>query len=363
MKPRVLAVLIAAVLFLTAAPALPARAGERPAPPGAAASPATPQESRDEGPGPRLHISRNNSNVTISDVAHVPRGAVHHDDIVAIFGKVEVEGEVTGDVVVILGSADISGKVGGDVVGILSAMHTTDEADISGDMVSVGGPLSKAPGARVGGETVNLNFLDFVPFLRGGFSLWALLWICFLIKLAKLAGLFLVVLLITALVPRRLSLIADAFPKRWGMAILAGLLGYGATVVLCVVLACTLIGIPLAIALGLAAKLIKWIGLASILFLLGQQIGRNLLKRELSHFASVLGGFAVYAVIYLIPILGGFFAGAMSVLALGISILTRFGSDEPWRRSAPPVGSPMMPPGGPAAGPPPVYSPASGPGS
>ncbi|PYT15050.1 MAG: hypothetical protein DMF51_07395 [Acidobacteria bacterium] len=363
MKPLVLAAPIAAVLFLTAAPAFPAGAAERLAPPKAAASPAVPQESGGEGPGRRLHISRDNSSVTISDVAHVPKGVVHHDDIVAIFGKVQVEGEVTGDVVVIFGSADISGKVGGDVVGIMSAMHITDEADINGDMVSVGGPLSKASGARIGGETVNLNVLDFVPFFRHGFSWWAVLWICLLIKLAKLAGLFLVVLLITAIVPRRLSLIADAFPKRWGMAILAGLLGYCATVVLCVVLACTLIGIPLAIALGLATKLIKWIGLASILFLLGQQIGRNVLKRDLSHFASVLGGFAVYAVIYLIPILGAFFAGAMSVLALGISILTRFGSDEPWRRSGLPAGPPPIPPSGSSAGPPPVYTPVPGAGS
>jgi len=353
--PRVLAAPIAAVLFLMAAPASPSRAGERHPPAKAAASPASPQEDGDESDGPHVHLSRHNSNVTISDTIRVPKGVVHPDDIVVIFGEVQVEGEVTGDVVVILGRADISGKVGGDVVGILTAMHITDDADIGGEMVSIGGPMSKATGARIGGETVNLNFLDLVPFLRHGFSWSAMLWICFLIKLAKLAGLFLVVLLITAIVPRRLSLIADAFPKRWGTAILAGLLGYCATVVLCVVLACTIIGIPLAIALGLAAKLIKWIGLASILFLLGQRIGRNVWKRDLSHFASVLGGFAVYAVIYLIPILGAFFAGAMSVLALGISILTRFGSDEPWRKSGSPAGSP--------SGPPPVYTPASGPGS
>ena len=346
MQPRVIAALIAAVLCLAAAPAFSAQTRERGPSPKATASPATSQESGEARWRSHIHISRSRSSVTISDVAYVPKGAVHDDDLVAILGKVRVEGEVTGDVVVILGSMEISGKVDGDVVGIMTPMHIADEADISGDMVSVGGPLSRAPGAHVGGETVNLNFLDFVPFLRGGFSWWHLFLICLLIKLAKLAGLFLVLLLITALVPRRLSLIAEAFPKRWGTAVLAGLLGYCGTVVLCVILAVTLIGIPLAIALGLAAKLIKWIGLASLLFLLGQRIGRNVLKRDLSHFASVLGGFAVYAIFYLVPILGGFFAAAMSVLALGISILTRFGSEEPWRKpgtqATPPTGPPPL---------------------
>ena len=357
--PRVLAVPVAAILLLTAGPAYPSQARERGASPRATPTPAAAREGGGEGPGSHLHFSRDSSSVTISDVADVPAGMVHHDDIVAIFGKVRVAGEVTGDVVVIMGSLEISGKVDGDVVGVMSATRIADEADIKGDLTIVGGPLNRAPGAHIGGETVNLNFLDFVPFLRGGFSWGALLWVLFLIKLTKLAGLFLVLLLITALVPRRLSIIATAFPNRWGMAILAGLLGYCATVVLCVVLAVTLIGIPLAIALGLAAKLVKWIGLAAILFLLGHTIGRNVLKRELSHFAAVMGGFAVYAVIYLVPVLGSFFSGALSVMALGISILTRFGSEEPWRKPGTQT-PPTVPPPGTPTGPPPAYAAGSG---
>jgi len=357
--PRVLAVPVAAILLLTAGPAYSSSTRERGASPRATSTPAAPQEG--PGHGPHIHLSRgnDNTNVTFSDEIDVPAGVVHQDDIVVILGKARVDGEVTGDVVVIMGSLEISGRVDGQVVGIMSATRIADEADIHGDLVIVGGPLNRAPGAHIGGETVNLDFLHFVPFLRGGFSWSALLWVFFLIKLTKLAGLFLVVLLITALVPRRLSIIATAFPNRWGMAILAGLLGYCATVVLCVVLAVTLIGIPLAIALGLAAKLVKWIGLAAILFLLGHTIGRNVLKRELSHFAAVMGGFAVYAVIYLVPVLGSFFSGALSVMALGISILTRFGSEEPWRKPGTQT-PPTVPPPGTPTGPPPAYAAGSG---
>ena len=49
----------------------------------------------------------------------------------------------------------------------------------------------------------------------------------------------------------------------------------------------------------------------------------------------------MYAVISLVPFFGGVFAMVMSVLALGIALLTRFGSEEGWKKpGAPPVYSP-----------------------
>lgn len=356
--PRVFSAVVSAALCLSIAPGAPAqqRRAESAAKP--ASSPAAPEpDSEHRTRRHHIRIGEGSPTVTISDTAYVAKGEVHDDDIVCIMGKVHVEGEVTGDVVVIMGSLDISGTVRGDVVGIMSPTHIEETARIDGDLVSIGGPLDRATGSRIEGEEVKLNFLDAVPFLRGG---WAGLWkLLYLIKLAKLAGLFLMLLLVTALVPRRISIIAAAFPDRWPMSILAGLIAYCATLVLCVVLAITLIGIPLAIALWFAAKGIKWIGLASILFLMGHTLGRNILKRDLSHFAAVLGGFAVYAVISLVPIFGGIFAMCMSILSLGIAIMTRFGSEEGWRKQGAPPTHLAAPPA-PPSGPPPAYSPTPG---
>ena len=356
--PRVLAAVVAAALCLCAVPESSAQSRRVEA---AAKPTATPGGQVQEGErGPRHRRVRAGDGapiVAISDDAYVAKGAVHDDDIVAIVGKVRIEGEVTGDVVVILGSLDISGTVRGDVVGIMSPMHIEETAQLEGDMVSIGGPLDRAPGSRIDGQEFKLNFMDLVPFMKGG---WAGLWrLIFLLKLISLGLLFLAILLITALVPRRLSIIAAAFPSRWGMAILAGLIGYCVTVVLSFILICTFIGIPLALGLMFAAKGIKWLGLAAIFFLLGQTIGRNVFKRDLSHFAAVLGGFAVYAVISLVPIFGAVFSTVLGVLALGIAILTRFGSEEGWRRmGAPPAPNVSAPPA--SAGPPPVYSPSPG---
>ncbi len=354
--PRVVAAVVTTAVLAGLAPLATAQSRRREA---AATAPPVPSAVAREVIGEvrdRLaHRDRDSCNVAISEDAHVGVGEVHPSDIVAIFGDVNIEGEVRGDVVVIMGKLEISGTVGGDVVGIMSPVRLHGKANLDGDLVNIGGRLTRDEGVRIEGEVVNFGFLDAVPFLKGGLAgFWKFI---YLLKLISLALLFLAILLITALVPQRLSVIAAAFPSRWGMAILAGILGYGVTIVLGFILICTLIGIPLAIGLFFAAKVVKWIGLAALFFLVGHTLGRNLFQRDLSHIAAVLGGFAVYALISLVPIFGGVFSFVMGVLALGISILTRFGSEEGWGKSRPPA-PPVTPPSAGPAGPPPVYTPA-----
>ncbi len=340
MRTRWLAALLAASLcLLGAAPA------------------ATPSPSGPPSPARERH-HRHRANVQIDDTDgetvslsgdnHVAADQVHEGDIVSIFGDVRVEGKVTGDVVVILGDLDLSGAVDGDVVSILSHAKIAGTARIEGDLVNVGWSLDgDIARHQVGGEMVNINCLSAIPFAGKGGGWSGLMRLIFIIKLMKMAVLFLIVLLITALVPRRLATIAAAFPQRWGYAILAGLLTYAGLVIAAFLLVVTLIGIPLAVALVGAIYVVKWLGIASILFLIGQTAGRNLFQRELPHVASVLGGFVAYALLCLIPLFGFAFSITMNVLAVGISVLTKFGSDEPWHRTSaagPQAPGPGLPP-------------------
>ena len=64
--------------------------------------------------------------VTMSADAFVPEGAVHHGELVAVFGDVRIEGTVTGEVVVVMGSLYISGTVESDVVSVLSPTTLTE---------------------------------------------------------------------------------------------------------------------------------------------------------------------------------------------------------------------------------------------
>jgi hypothetical protein len=341
-----LAALVAASLCLLAAG------------PKAAPSPAAPEEGRHHRHMLNVQIDETDGEtVAISEDAHVTANQVHEGEIVAIFGKVRIEGRVTGDVVVILGSLDLSGSVEGQVVSILSHTKIADTARIDGDLVTVGwsidGDIARS---QVGGELVNVNFLSAIPFAGKGGGWSGLMRVLFIIRLMTLAALFLIVLVITALVPRRLGMIAAAFPRRWGASILAGLLTYAAVAIGAILLAVTIIGIPLAIALGGALLVVKWLGVASLLLLIGQTAGKNLFQRDLPHVASVLGGFVVYAFLCLIPLFGWFFEMTFDVMAVGIAVLTRFGSDEPWRRTSAAAG-PLAP--GPSMSPiPPLAAPS-----
>jgi hypothetical protein len=294
-------------------------------------------------------------NVSMHDSAHVAPGEVHEGDVVVIMGEANIEGEVTGSVVVVLGNLRISGVVDQDVVAVMTDTQIASGAAIEGDLVNVGGSLQRAGEVRVEGESVNLDFSQFIPFSHG-FDLSGLYRFLLILKLIRLAALFVILVLIAALIPRRLEVMAAAFPQQWGWAILVGIGAYAALVIGSIILVCTILGIPLALALVFVMLATKWIGLAATLYLVGHTAGRNLFGRDLSHLPSVLGGYVAYALLCMVPFFGFAFAAAMSILGVGLAIVTRYGSETPWRARP----ATVVPP--PPAGvmPPPVIDPSRG---
>jgi hypothetical protein len=285
--------------------------------------------------------------VGVSEDSVVPAGQVHEGDLVSVMGHVRVEGEVTGSVVVVFGDAEISGHVGGDLVSVMSRSHLSEAAKVDGEFVNVGWSPMRDHGSSIGGEVVNINFMNLIPFAGHGGGIRGLIRFLLILHLMKLTFLFVVLLVVTALMPRRLEAMAQAFPARWGWSFLVGLLTYAGVLIGAIFLAVTIIGIPLALLLWFVAKLLKWVGLAAIFYLMGQSIGRNMLRRSLPHVASVLAGFVLYAVVSLVPLLGWMFGTFLSILALGLALVTRFGS-EPATGPAPAMAA--AGPGGPAPG-------------
>jgi hypothetical protein len=232
---------------------------------------AAPERDPDEDSEPFGHAA--GPSVAVSSDAYVAKGQIHEGDMVVVLGDARVEGTVTGGLVVILGTLDLSGSVEGDVVSIMSRTRIAASSDISGELVNVGWSMDLDPGSQIGGDVINVNFMRFIPFSGQGGGWAGLMRLIYIIKLIQLAVLFLGMLLVTALVPRRLGVIAGAFPQRWAWALLTGILAYAGLVIACVLLAITIIGIPLAIALGFAMMVIKWLGVASILYLTGSTAG------------------------------------------------------------------------------------------
>jgi hypothetical protein len=265
---------------------------------------------------------------------------------------------VRGDAVGIGTRVEIDGTVRGSVVGVGSRVFVRGE--ILGDLVGVGSNLELAPGARIRGEVVNVfgtldnqgaevsQVVDMSPGIRfpafghlplgilGFFTIW---W-----KLLVLALVFVVLLLHTALVPDRVRLLSDEVPVRPVVAFLAGLLAYAALLVVNFFLAVTIVGIPLAVLVYFAFKILEWLGLAGIFHFVGRRIGA-LFGRDLSLLGAVMIGFLPFALLRFLPFCTGWILWfLLEIVAIGFVLLTRAGTrGSPVEAPAPVPAVPVQP--------------------
>jgi hypothetical protein len=89
----------------------------------------------------------------------VPRSRRSTGDRVRVLGDVSVsEGEeVSGQVVAVMGNVRIDGRVNEQVVAVLGSVDLGPHADVRGDVVTVGGQLRRAPGAQVRGAVTEVS--------------------------------------------------------------------------------------------------------------------------------------------------------------------------------------------------------------
>ncbi len=285
----------------------------------------------------------------------VPRDTVRHGSIICVGGSVRIEGEVTQDVIVILGSLEIHGaEVRQNVFGIVSRMSLRD-SEVQGDLFNIAGDLERE-GIYVGRQLFDLGLLG--GWFPGFMSL--LIWL----RVLSLLFAFVLIVLIVAIAPDRVRVIADETPVRYVSAFFVGALTYVALLLLVSLALATLIGLPV---IYLAYLVFKWLGLAGMFFGLGRRIGRSL-GREMSPLGGVLLVYALYALVLLalspLGVVGLAFIILFRVLffcffevpAVGLVLLTRAGT-----RSASPSLAGVQPPGpppGPPQPPEPVVPPA-----
>ena len=98
--------------------------------------------------------------VAFGSTVRVGRDEVAHD-IVSIGGGVKVDGQVRGDAISIGGTAKINGRVTGEVVAIGGDVELGPEAEVLGDIVTVGGRVRREDGSSVLGEVSEVDWGDF----------------------------------------------------------------------------------------------------------------------------------------------------------------------------------------------------------
>jgi len=291
----------------------PVRPPETPAVPSAPDTPDTPE--------PPDSWSDQPVQTEIGEDVTIRAGETHEGDVVCVRGHAVIDGHVKGHVTVVMGKLDVSGTVDGNVTAVLSEARLNPGAKVGGELVNIGGSLSRE-GANVARQVVNLPFgLDFAA------------------------------LLMAALVPDRIRTISEETPAKLVIALFYGLLGYVALGITQIFLCVTVIGIPVAIILYLAFVVLKWMAMTGVFHHVGQKIGRAF-GREMSLLGAIFLGFLPFAVLRMAPLCIGYLIWfAVEILGFGLllAVFVFHGQRRPTVvvQSAPP---PAAPPAAPVAG-------------
>lgn len=300
-------------------------------------------------------------------------------------GRIEVNGAVTGDVRSGFGDVLITGQVGGninsrgkviDITGIVDGDVYLDsgivdlgpEAVVNGTVSVKKGMVRENVGARAGNIIVEEELTEgqidrwfgtsgFRPWrgIKGytyrddGFGhsfrfirvlpdeLWSFIPIGviggiygrILHKLLTMAVLFALAALIYVLFPRAITVISEALEKEMRTIVIWGVLAFLLALPAAILLAITIIGIPLILVeiLGLA---VAWIlGYIGLTMLLGERILAAAKARHENTIVKIMVGVALLGLISFIPILGILVSLAVMIIAVGASLYTRFGSVPP----------------------------------
>ncbi|HYO46652.1 MAG TPA: hypothetical protein VEY33_08190 [Gemmatimonadota bacterium] len=294
------------------------------------------------------------------------------DDRVRVGGSIHVQSDeiVDGDVVAVFGSARIDGTVTGDVVSVMGSVRLGPEAVVEGDLVAVAGTIDRDPGARVegsieevgwGGSDVRVHGPDFqAPFLEGiGGLMLTVVWIIVLGALASL-----MYLLARRPVERMAYRVAKSPWKAALVGLVAQILFFPVLILTLVLLAVSIIGIPLLLVVPFALVALAigvLVGFTAVARILGAAaearfgwqhsnpyiavlVGVGLIML-VSFFASALGvaggPLGVFALI--LGILGFVVQYAAWTVGFGGLLLTRFGTRYGWGEIPGPE-SPASPP-------------------
>lgn len=210
-----------------------------------------------------MHRGDGDARVVMGTPVHV-RAGESTGDVVAIGGGITVEGEVMGDAVSVGGSEDITGLVSGNAVSVGGTVRLGPNARVMGDVVSVGGSVEREPGAEILGKVTEVSLWQGLSmgtwsgnwnWRRGslGFDGGNSYFDGSLLRFVRCIVFVLVLILLGALASviarhplERTSAMAGAQPWKAGIVgLLAVIFFVPAAIIVLILLAVSIIGIPL----------------------------------------------------------------------------------------------------------------------
>ena len=227
---------------------------------------------------------------------------------------ITIAGTVEYDAVVIVGSLHLTNtaKIGGNVLVIGGTLTIDSGASVARDMIVIGGNLDAPATFTPGGEQVVVGTIGIAHTLRGLVP-WVTRGLLFgrpivpdLWWMWPTIGVFLFVyVMVHALFTRHVAAVADTVSARPLSSFLLGLLALVLTVPAIAILAATVIGIAVVPFVLCAILVAALIGKAGVM----RATGRTVLAEDedagrTRALVSVVIGFAVLTIAYMIPVLG-----------------------------------------------------------
>lgn len=227
---------------------------------------------------------------------------------------------VRGDIACFGGDVTIEGRVMGEVVVFGGNLYARSGAQINGDAVVIGGKIIEDPDVNIQGEKIELSgaipFLGFAPKFAPHLQLVGFLTVP--IKFILFLGIaFLIMLIMGARVTRGRSCLKLEYFKSFGWGLLVCFIGTFVIPILMVLLAITLIGIPLALLLAVCTILVLFIGLTVFALDLGLRIKERMNLSASNQYALVLIGSVV---LFLLMFIGNGFMVIPFIWGLGFTI-------------------------------------------
>jgi cytoskeletal protein CcmA (bactofilin family) len=246
-------------------------------------------------------------------------------NIDAYGGRVNVasSGSVDGDVTSYGGHVEVAGLVDGDVTSYGGGVTLDSTTHITGDVLAYGGSITRSPGAAVEGS-INLNHPTNTSFTNNpffnpfNFTFPVVSIVIWVLLAAVLAHWF----------PQRTFRVGEVMFSRLPRSLAVGALSWVLGLILAGILALTIVGIPLALAIVVVLAVGGVMGNVAIGWLIGRGVLRRFTQREASPMLEAAVGVAILVVLESVPFVGFLLSIFIALLGVGAALLSRFGSNR-----------------------------------
>lgn len=233
------------------------------------------------------------------------------------------------DLVAIQGNINVKGTTAGDVVAVLGSVHLFPTAKVGGDVVSIGGTVTRNEGAKVGGKITEIvvskegaNMMTACAPMIGIIGIGGFL----VLKVLMLIGFFALAAVLVSFKTNQLGVISSIIEKKWLKTLLWGILGYILICPIAMLLAITIVGIPLILIEAVLVSLGLIMGFLAASQLIGKKFTKAIRKPNQPMLTEVIYGIVLLFLIELVPVIGPLVKWVVVTMGFGSAIITKLGT-------------------------------------